>query len=427
MKNFRRTLLISFLLIVGKIYAQPGWSVNPGSYNYSMTLTGVINLNYSEEQDVNNMVGAFVGGVCRGVGQPVFDAQVNRYVVYLLVYSNASVETVDFQVYDASSGTTIVIQKTIEFAINKIEGTSEMPYVWSDPTLSSEANILNFSFTGQLSTTVVSSSSINVIMPEGTDVTTLVATYTTSPYAVVKVDSIVQTSGTTANNFTTPVDYLVIAADGSYQKTYTVNVSIANGDPIDMNISNANILEGAELNSVIGTLSTTDFNTSDTHTYSLVAGTGDTDNSSFTILDSFLLLNTILDYETQSIYTIRLKTKDQNGGTFEKEFTILVVDQTNEAKIQKLEQFFKAVNLFTPNNDGVNDFWEIENAYLYNDCKFIIFNNIGEKVFTSTGYNNNWDGTSAKGVLLPIGTYYYTVISPNCKDCNTAGFISILR
>lgn len=427
MKNFRRILLVGFLLTVGKIYAQPAWSVNPSSYNYSMTLTGVINLNYTEEQDVNNMVGAFVGGVCRGVAQPVFDAQVNRYVVYLLVYSNASTETVDFQVYDASTGATVVIPKTMTFEVNKIAGTAEAPYIWSDPTLSSDADILNFSFTGQLSSSVVNSTTIDVVMPQGTDLTALVATYTTTPYAVVNVNSTVQTSGTTPNDFTNAVIYNVVAADETAQTTYTVNVSIANGIPSDINISNNSLPEGSELNTVVGTLSTTDFNTSDTHTYTLVSGTGDTDNSSFIISGTSLLLNVILDYEKKSVYYIRLKTEDSNGGYFEKEFTIIVVDQVNESKIQMLEQYFRAVNLFTPNGDGVNDFWEIENAPLYTDCEFIIFNNIGEKVFNTTGYNNNWNGTSTKGDLLPVGTYYYTVISPNCKNCSTVGFISILR
>lgn len=330
MKKFGKAFLISLLLIAGKVYAQPGWSVNPGSYDYSMTMTGVINLNYSEERDVNNMVGAFVGGVCRGVAQPVFDAQVNRYVVYLLVYSNASTETVDFQVYDASTGSTVVIPKTIDFAVNKIEGTSEAPYIWSNPTLSSDADILNYNFAGQLTPTLFDTTSIQVEMPAGTDVTALVATYTTSPYAVVRVNSIIQTTATTANDFTNPVIYNVVSADETTQKNYTVYMSIANGIPSDIAISNTNTLEDAALNTIIGTISSTDIDPLDTHTYSLVSGTGDTDNSLFTISGASLLLNTTLDYETKSSFSIRLRTEDQKGGTFDKVFTITVNDKNDE-------------------------------------------------------------------------------------------------
>ena len=62
-------------------------------------------------------------------------------------------------------------------------------------------------------------------MPFGTNVTALVATFTTTG-ASVKVGSTVQISGTTANNFTAPVVYTVTAADSS-SVTYTVTVTLA--------------------------------------------------------------------------------------------------------------------------------------------------------------------------------------------------------
>ena len=62
-------------------------------------------------------------------------------------------------------------------------------------------------------------------MPFGTDVTALVATFS-STGASVKVGTTVQASGTTANDFTSPVAYTVTAADGS-TATYTVTVTVA--------------------------------------------------------------------------------------------------------------------------------------------------------------------------------------------------------
>ncbi len=67
--------------------------------------------------------------------------------------------------------------------------------------------------------------SIGVNLPFGTDVTTLIAHFTTTG-TVVKVGSTVQTSSATLNSFTSPVIYTVTAADGS-TTTYTVNVTIA--------------------------------------------------------------------------------------------------------------------------------------------------------------------------------------------------------
>lgn len=70
---------------------------------------------------------------------------------------------------------------------------------------------------------VITGQNISVTMPFGTSVTSLISTFTTSG-ASVKVGTAVQTSGTTPNNFTNPVSYVVTAADGS-TNTYTVTVT----------------------------------------------------------------------------------------------------------------------------------------------------------------------------------------------------------
>lgn len=66
---------------------------------------------------------------------------------------------------------------------------------------------------------------ISVTMPSGTNVTSLVATFTTTGVNVT-VGGPTQYSGTTANNFTAPVTYTVIAADNS-TVNYTVTVTVA--------------------------------------------------------------------------------------------------------------------------------------------------------------------------------------------------------
>jgi hypothetical protein len=66
---------------------------------------------------------------------------------------------------------------------------------------------------------------VALTVPFGTDVTHLVATFTTTG-ASVKVGSTLQVSGTTANDFTSPVTYTVTAADTSTQ-TYAVTVTVA--------------------------------------------------------------------------------------------------------------------------------------------------------------------------------------------------------
>ncbi|MDD1472904.1 hypothetical protein MEO41_16365, partial [Dolichospermum sp. ST_sed4] len=77
---------------------------------------------------------------------------------------------------------------------------------------------------------------------------------------------------------------------------------------------------------VVGNLTSTDPDTGNTFTYSLVTGTGATDNSLFTITNNQLKTNAIFDYETKNSYSVRLRTTDQGGLFFEKQLNISVTD-----------------------------------------------------------------------------------------------------
>ncbi|RYY32097.1 MAG: gliding motility-associated C-terminal domain-containing protein, partial [Sphingobacteriaceae bacterium] len=65
-------------------------------------------------------------------------------------------------------------------------------------------------------------------------------------------------------------------------------------------------------------------------------------------------------------------------------------------------------NTFTPNGDGFNDVWNINQLYTYAESITTVFNRSGQQVFHSEGYNNPWNGT-LNGQQLPAGTYYYTI------------------
>lgn len=80
-------------------------------------------------------------------------------------------------------------------------------------------------FTGAAGTVNESAKTVTVTVPFGTDVTGLVATFT-STGPVATVGTTVQTSTATANNFSTPVAYIVTAADGT-TVIYNVSVIIA--------------------------------------------------------------------------------------------------------------------------------------------------------------------------------------------------------
>jgi len=84
-------------------------------------------------------------------------------------------------------------------------------------------SITTFSLAGAAGAVDETNKTISVTMQSGTNVTALIATFTTTG-ANVKVGTAIQTSGTTANDFTNPVTYTVIAEDGS-TASYTVTVA----------------------------------------------------------------------------------------------------------------------------------------------------------------------------------------------------------
>jgi large repetitive protein len=69
----------------------------------------------------------------------------------------------------------------------------------------------------------------------------------------------------------------------SFEKAFNITVTNVNETPTDIALSATSVAENVAANSTIGALSTTDVDASNTFTYTLVAGTGDTDNTAFNI------------------------------------------------------------------------------------------------------------------------------------------------
>jgi hypothetical protein len=123
-------------------------------------------------------------------------------------------------------------------------------------------------------------------------------------------------------------DINVIASDGSLTATQAVAITVTNVNevPSNLTLSNSTIAENQAINTVVGNFTTIDPDEGDTFTYTLVSGTGDTDNNVFTITNNELKTNSGFDYETKNSYSIRVKTTDQGGLSFEKQLTIGVTD-----------------------------------------------------------------------------------------------------
>lgn len=153
---------------------------------------------------------------------------------------------------------------------------------------------------------------------------------------------------TTVGNYSSPA-FADLDGDGD-QDAYVGNSSgnIAyfknnpvNSAPITLILSPSSINENVAANSPVGTFTSTDPDTGDTFTYSLVAGTGDTNNSAFSIVDKQLQINESPDFDTKPTYNIRVRTTDQGGLTFDKPLVVNIND---------IDEFVYG----TPNNDILN-------------------------------------------------------------------------
>jgi gliding motility-associated-like protein len=78
--------------------------------------------------------------------------------------------------------------------------------------------------------------------------------------------------------------------------------------------------------------------------------------------------------------------------------------------------------VITPNGDGVNDFFRINT--MEEGIRLSIFNKWGVRVYESSSYKNDWDGTSANGQQLPEDTYFYIL---DFNGLRRKGAILIIR
>ena len=120
--------------------------------------------------------------------------------------------------------------------------------------------------------------------------------------------------------------------------------------------------------------------------------------------------------------SIIIKTKGSywvkvySGGCYGMKSFNIVVNKYGSAPV--------IMTLFTPNGDGMNDRWEVLNLMSVGPCEVNVYSRSGEKVFSSSIYGNEWDGTY-NGKALANDTYYYFV---RCSDNNLLqGTVNILK
>jgi len=117
--------------------------------------------------------------------------------------------------------------------------------------------------------------------------------------------------------------------------------------------------------------------------------------------------------------TVRVEGTDENGCFGSAEILIEVDEGSN------IGDRLTPMKFFSPNNDAIAQFWEIENIENFSQCGVEIYDQQGNKIYQSKPYNNDWEGTT-NGSPVPDGVYYYVI---KCDDSGIAksGSITLLR
>lgn len=188
------------------------------------------------------------------------------------------------------------------------------------------------------SSVALSSSSIDENRPAGSVVGTLSTSDPdagdTFSYSLLSGDTSLfaisgdQLTTTAAFNYESASSYSVTirstdAGGLVFDKTFTIGVNNVNEAPTLLSLTGDSLDETLAAGSRIGTLSTSDPDVGDTFTYTLVSG----DTAAVEVVGNELRSRIVYDYETQTSYSVTVRTTDAAGLALDRLFTIRVLDR----------------------------------------------------------------------------------------------------
>lgn len=115
-------------------------------------------------------------------------------------------------------------------------------------------------------------------------------------------------------------------------------------------------------------------------------------------------------------YILEFYVEDINGLSDSDEVSIKVRDDLEANDFPKV---------FTPNGDGMNDFWVVEDLEKVEDCSLTIYDKYGKVVYEANPYDNTWAGVSNSGVEQVSEAYFYVFKCPGAE--NFSGGVRIIR
>src|SRR5690606_22080526 len=107
------------------------------------------------------------------------------------------------------------------------------------------------------------------------------------------------------------------------------NTEDINDAPTAIHLDVSSVDENQPVGTLVGSLSATDPDLADVHSFSLVEGEGDDHNALFTLDGVELLTNAVFDFEAGQSYSVRRRAEDGRGCSFDQALTI-TIDDVNE-------------------------------------------------------------------------------------------------
>jgi Secretion system C-terminal sorting domain len=117
-----------FIFLSSAKASPPDWSVQTKLYSGTMTMTGIIEVNSQKGKSADDIVGVFVGNVCRGVAKPIFSQALNRYLIFLSVFGNDAPEKLTYKIYLAAEDKIYEGREAINYELNATAGKIDLPY-----------------------------------------------------------------------------------------------------------------------------------------------------------------------------------------------------------------------------------------------------------------------------------------------------------
>ena len=116
--------------------------------------------------------------------------------------------------------------------------------------------------------------------------------------------------------------------------------------------------------------------------------------------------NTSHTFQGSGTYTVVLTVYNASGTCSDTASAVIVMEDELSLEIP---------NVFTPNNDNINDLFTIKSKGV-KEISLQIFNRWGEKLYEFTGAKAAWDGMTGQGGLVPDATYFYFVKATGYND-----------